>query len=84
MFITSSPIIISVSGSGSNHEQTFSSHISGAERRLNADICCGGVAYLLRPSDWTQVCSVRETCNLLKKTKKLASEEIVKIIDNKK
>lgn len=66
MFKTSSPIIMSVSGSGSNHEQTFPSHISGAERRLNAEICWGGVAYLRRPSDWTQVCSVLETCNLLK------------------
>lgn len=51
-----------VSRFGYSQSSDFSTTTSGVDRRLNADICCGGVAYRRLPSDCRHDWSVCETC----------------------
>lgn len=84
-----------VSRFGYSQSSDFSTTTSGVDRRLNADICWGGVAYLRLPSDCRHDWSVCETCKrhssnswssslLWKKTVLLSSDQFVdlgKLID---
>lgn len=63
-WMTSSPMTISFPFA-SKYGVIVDSSISGVERRLNAAICCGGVAYLRLPSDCKQDWSVCDICRRL-------------------
>ena len=60
--LTSSPTTTSPSALIHSPPELFIT--SGFERLLNAAICCGGVAYRLRPSDCKHDCNVCDTWSL--------------------
>lgn len=61
-WLTSFPMTTSLSGF--IHSPPLWPKTSGCDLRLNAAICCGGVAYRLLPSDCKQDCKVCDTANL--------------------
>lgn len=64
ILMISSPMITSVPVA-SKYGEMVTSSISAVDRRLNAAICCGGVAFRRRPSDCKHDWSVWDICNRL-------------------